>query len=161
MRWANEQLSTRPRSTSKRSTRIFFAIGIFYPGRLVLAFRFEFCIHSERVNLDSLTFAQTQIERIEAFLAAIGDITRFPTSKHLMGYAGLGARVHDSGVTRNTGGITKSGRRDLCDAMIQAARVAAKYDPHWRAELERLRKRMIYQKSLIARVHDSGKVIPP
>ena len=30
-------------------------------------------------------------------LAAIGEITRFPSAKHLVGYAGLGASVHQSG----------------------------------------------------------------
>jgi len=30
-------------------------------------------------------------------LAAIGTIARFPDARHLVGYAGLGARVHDSG----------------------------------------------------------------
>ncbi|MBU1879486.1 MAG: transposase [Chloroflexi bacterium] len=29
-------------------------------------------------------------------LAAIGDVARFPTAGHLVGYAGLGGRVHDS-----------------------------------------------------------------
>jgi transposase len=43
-------------------------------------------------------------------LAAIGDISRFPSSKQLVGYAGLGSRVHDSGMTRTTGRITKTGR---------------------------------------------------
>lgn len=40
-------------------------------------------------------------------LAAIGDITRFPSAKHLVGYAGLGASVHASGQTYQTGHITK------------------------------------------------------
>lgn len=47
-------------------------------------------------------------------LAAIGDISRFPDADHLVGYAGLGARVHDSGLTTHTGGITKAGRRVIC-----------------------------------------------
>ncbi len=46
-------------------------------------------------------------------LAAIGDVTRFPTDKHLVGYAGLGAGVHDSGQTHRDHAITKQGRRDL------------------------------------------------
>ncbi len=33
-------------------------------------------------------------------LAAIGDVTRFESAKKLVGYAGLGASVHDSGQTR-------------------------------------------------------------
>jgi hypothetical protein len=129
-------------------------------------------------SLDTLAFAQTQLESIKGKLAdiaaqdkrvplliqlpgigivialtllgAIGDITRFPSAKQLVGYAGLGARVHDSGVTRKTGGMTKAGRRDLRGAMIQAARVASKHDPQWQTELERLRQRMIYQKAIVA-----------
>ena len=34
---------------------------------------------------------------VMSILAAIGDITRFPSAKKLVGYAGLGASVHDSG----------------------------------------------------------------
>jgi hypothetical protein len=36
-------------------------------------------------------------------LAAIGDVTRFETARQLVGYAGLGARVHDSGMTHRIG----------------------------------------------------------
>jgi transposase len=41
--------------------------------------------------------------------AAIGDIRRFAEPKHLVGYAGLGAKVHDSGMSTRTGRITKAG----------------------------------------------------
>jgi transposase len=37
-------------------------------------------------------------------LGAIGEIERFPTAKKLVGYAGLGARIHSSGQTHRTGG---------------------------------------------------------
>jgi transposase len=40
-------------------------------------------------------------------LSAIGQIERFPSAKKLVGYAGLGAKVHASGQTHPTGGITK------------------------------------------------------
>jgi transposase len=42
-------------------------------------------------------------------LSAIGDITRFEHAKELVGYAGLGASVHDSGQTHRMGRITKQG----------------------------------------------------
>ncbi len=38
-----------------------------------------------------------------SLLAAIGDITRFASSKALVGYAGLGTRVHDSGHLHQSG----------------------------------------------------------
>jgi transposase len=82
--------------------------------------------------------------------AAIGDIRRFAESKHLVGYAGLGARVHDSGLTTRTGRITKAGRRDLRVALVEAAHVAANSHPHWKAELARLQPRLGYNKAIVA-----------
>jgi transposase len=82
--------------------------------------------------------------------AAIGDIRRFFEAKKLVGYAGLGARVHDSGMTTRTGKITKAGRRDLRVALVEAAHVAANSHPHWKAELARLQPRLGYNKAIVA-----------
>jgi transposase len=82
--------------------------------------------------------------------AAIGDIGRFAEAKNLVGYAGLGARVHDSGLTTRTGKITKAGRRDLRVALVEAAHVAANSHPHWKAELARLQPRLGYNKAIVA-----------
>jgi len=82
--------------------------------------------------------------------AAIGDIARFIEPKKLVGYAGLGARVHDSGMTTRTGKITKAGRRDLRVALVEAAHVAANKHPHWKAELARLQPRLGYNKAIVA-----------
>jgi transposase len=75
-------------------------------------------------------------------LSAIGDIRRFPDEDHLVGYAGLGASVHESGEKRTTGGITKHGRRDLRRVMVDAANHAANHHPHWKQELARLKPRL-------------------
>lgn len=83
-------------------------------------------------------------------LAAIGDITRFPDASHLVGYAGLGARVHDSGMTYQTGRITKAGRRDLRSIMVEAANHAIKCNPHWKAKFEKLEKRKGRSKAVVA-----------
>jgi transposase len=83
-------------------------------------------------------------------LAAIGDIRRFETAKHLVGYAGLGARVHDSGQLHRTGRITKAGRRDLRAAVVEAAQTAANTHPHWQAELARLEPRLGRNKAIVA-----------
>jgi transposase len=129
-------------------------------------------------DLDVLDFAQQQVEHIEtalkslaaedqrvpilvqlpgislinalAILGAIGDIRRFPSPKKLVGYSGLAGRVHDSGQTSRTGGITKAGRRDLRTAMVQAAQTAANTHPHWKAELERLQPRLGRNKAIVA-----------
>jgi transposase len=83
-------------------------------------------------------------------LAAIGDITRFPTAKKLVGYAGLGARIHSSGETHYTGGITKQGRRELRTVLIEAAWVAVRYNSFWQAQFERLVARKEPNKAIVA-----------
>ncbi|MFZ1041684.1 MAG: IS110 family transposase [Anaerolineales bacterium] len=83
-------------------------------------------------------------------VAAIGEIARFEDAKHLVGYAGLGARIHDSGLTTRTGRITKAGRRDLRCALVEAAQVAAISHPHWKAELARLEPRLGRNKAIVA-----------
>ena len=98
------------------------------------------CMHTD---LATLTFAQAQKKILEGelgtwaaqdervpllvqlpgvglliaitLLSAIGDIRRFPDEDHLVGYAGLGASVHDSGQTAPPGispsmdGVTSAG----------------------------------------------------
>ena len=59
-------------------------------------------------------------------LSAIGDISRFPNAKHLVGYSGLGARVYASGQTHHSGGITKQGRTELRAALVEAAWAAVR-----------------------------------
>lgn len=82
--------------------------------------------------------------------AAIGDIQRFADPQHLVGYAGLGTRVHNSGMSTRTGRITKAGRRDLRVVLIEAAQVAANSHPHWQAELARLQPRLGRNKAIVA-----------
>lgn len=129
-------------------------------------------------DLDTLEFAQKQIEQAEeclkqmsaqderiplliqlpgvamltgiTILAAIGDISRFPTAKKLVGYAGLGTRIHDSGMTHSSGRITKAGRRDLRRAVVNAANHAVEEYPHWKAEFERLEPHLGRSKAIVA-----------
>jgi len=61
-------------------------------------------------------------------LAAIGDIARFPTAKHLVGYAGLGVGIRDSGQSH----------RDLRRVLIEAAWSAVNTHPYWKREFARL-----------------------
>jgi transposase len=131
-----------------------------------------------RSDLDTLEFAQKQIGQAEeclkkasakderipllvqlpgvamltaiTILAAIGDVTRFPDAKNLVGYAGLGTRVHDSGMTHNSGRITKAGRRDLRRSMVNAANHAIEHHPHWKKEFERLESHLGRSKAVVA-----------
>jgi transposase len=82
--------------------------------------------------------------------AAIGDVQRFADPQHLVGYAGFGTRVHDSGMTSRSGRLTKAGRRDLRVVLIEAAQVAANSHPHWQAELARLQPRLGRNKAIVA-----------
>ncbi len=97
----------------------------------------------------SVVFVQGTSPAITVW-AAIGTIERFADPQHLVGYAGLGTRVHDSGMTTRTGRITKAGRRDLRVVLIEAAQVAANTHPHWKAELARLEPRLGRNKAIVA-----------
>jgi transposase len=129
-------------------------------------------------DLDTLEFARRQIESIEqdlkreaakddrvpllaqmpgvnvltalTILAAIGTIERFEDAKHLVGYAGLGPRVHDSGQVHQNGRITKAGRKDLRRAMVNAANVAVQHHPFWKKEFARLEVRLGRSKAIVA-----------
>jgi transposase len=83
-------------------------------------------------------------------LSAIGEIERFPSAKKLVGYAGLGAKVHASGQTHRTGGITKQGRKELRRVLIEAAWIAIRYDQHWRQQFDALAFRIGREKAAVA-----------
>jgi transposase len=75
-------------------------------------------------------------------LSAIGDVTRFEHAKRLVGYAGLGAGVHDSGKEHIEKRITKSGRKELRWALVEAAWRAIRISPYWKEQYEKYLKRM-------------------
>ncbi len=83
-------------------------------------------------------------------LGAIGDIHRFEDAKHLVGYAGLGAGIHQSGKERQEKGITKSGRKELRWALIEAAWKAVQMSPLWKQRYEELKKRKGPCKAIVA-----------
>jgi transposase len=75
-------------------------------------------------------------------LSAIGDISRFENAKQLVGYAGIGAGVHDSGKTHKEKKITKKGRRELRWAMVEAAWRAVRMSPFWKEQYEKFLRRL-------------------
>jgi transposase len=83
-------------------------------------------------------------------LSAIGDITRFPTAKKLVGYSGLGARVYSSGQKHHGGGITKAGRKELRTSLIEAAWTAVQHDPFWGRRFEELAERRGRARAIVA-----------
>ena len=83
-------------------------------------------------------------------LSAIGDVTRFSHPKQLVGYAGLGAGVHDSGQKHQDKSITKEGRRELRWALVEASWGAIRSDPYWKAQYEHLKKTKHANKAIVA-----------
>jgi transposase len=75
-------------------------------------------------------------------LSAIGDASRFESAKKLVGYSGLGAGVHDSGKEHIEKRITKSGRKELRWAMVEAAWRAIRISPYWKEQYEKYLRRM-------------------
>jgi transposase len=83
-------------------------------------------------------------------LSAIGDVQRFPTSKQLVGYSGLGASLHQSGEENYSGHITKQGRKELRYALVEAAWIAIGSSPFWREKYHKLSHRMSANKAIVA-----------
>ena len=83
-------------------------------------------------------------------LSAIGDISRFESPKKLVGYAGLGAGVHDSGKKHQDKSITKEGRKEFRWALVEAAWGAVRSDPYWKNQYHRLTKVKHPSKAIVA-----------
>jgi len=76
-----------------------------------------------------------------AILAAIGDIGRFPYPNKLAAYFGLVPRQHQSGNRAFNGHITKAGNLLLRWLLVEAARTAIRWDPHWQQVHDRIARR--------------------
>jgi transposase len=73
--------------------------------------------------------------------AEIGDIHRFPSPTHLIGYTGLCPSVRQSGEHDHRGPLTKQGPRFLRWALIEAAQVAARL-PTYRTRYQTMKRRL-------------------
>ncbi|HVH70757.1 MAG TPA: IS110 family transposase [Candidatus Dormibacteraeota bacterium] len=74
-------------------------------------------------------------------LAEIGDVHRFPDPKHLVSYAGLAPRVHQSGGRVYTGHISKQGSSWLRWILVEAAIRAVHQPGRYQTLYERLAQR--------------------
>lgn len=83
-------------------------------------------------------------------LAAIGEIERFGTAKHLASYSGLTGGLDQSGTKLVQKGITKEGRKELRWAMVEVARRAVKSDPLWKKRFQEMEKRMHRNQATVA-----------
>jgi len=83
-------------------------------------------------------------------LAAIGDVQRFGSAKHLASYSGLTGGVDQSGTHLVQKGITKEGRKELRWAMVEVAQRAVKSDPRWTRKFQELHQRMHRNQAIVA-----------
>lgn len=83
-------------------------------------------------------------------LAAMGDISHFERAKKLVGYAGLGAGVHDSGKEHHSKPIAKEGRKELRWALVEAAWRAVGSSPLWERRFQELARRRGEHKAIVA-----------
>ena len=86
-------------------------------------------------------------------LAAIGEIQRFESPKHLASYSGLTPGLEQSGTKNRGKGITKEGRRELRWAMVEVAQMAVKSDPLWKTRFQEMQKRMHRNQAITAVAH--------
>ncbi len=86
-------------------------------------------------------------------LAAIGDIGRFESPNKLGSYAGLTPGLEQSGTKNRGKGITKEGRRELRWALVEAAQMAVKSDPHLKQRFQQLQHRMHRNQAIVAIAH--------
>ncbi len=83
-------------------------------------------------------------------LAAIGDIQRFDSVRHLASYSGLTPGLEQSGTKNRGKGITKEGRKELRWALVEVAQRAVKSDPLWTRRFQELQKRMHRNQAIVA-----------
>jgi transposase len=83
-------------------------------------------------------------------LAAIGDVQRFESAKHLASYSGLTGGLEQSGTKLVSKGITKEGRKELRWAMVEVAQRAVKSDPLWTGRFQEMHKRMHRNQAIVA-----------
>lgn len=83
-------------------------------------------------------------------LSEVGDVTRFPTAKHLTSYAGLVPRVHQSGDVTRTGHIHKEGPKRLRATLVQCANASVRGPGKFQRFYKRLEKRKGHNKAVVA-----------
>jgi transposase len=100
-----------------------------------------------------------------ALLAFVGDVRRFPSSRHLASYLGLTPREMSSGLRRHLGRISKCGDRYLRTLLVHGARSVLfssrrYHDPErlrvWALEVE---KRSGFNKATIALANKLARIV--
>jgi transposase len=110
----------------------------------------EQALESEQVRR-LLTVPGVNVICAQTFLAAVGDIGRFPTSRKLVGYLGLDPRVRQSGSTPAKGGrISKQGSPQARWVLVEAAWSVVQQPGPLHAFYERIRARRGHAIAVVA-----------
>jgi transposase len=110
----------------------------------------EQALESEEVRR-LMTVPGVNVICAQTFLAAVGDIGRFPTSRKLVGYLGLDPRVRQSGQAPAKGGrISKQGSPQARWALVEAAWSVVQQPGPLHAFYERIRARRGHQIAVVA-----------
>jgi transposase len=89
----------------------------------------------------------------------IGPISRFEDYKHLVSWAGLAPRVHQSGNVEWNGSITRCGSGILRWAIIEAAQTAVRYDAKFCEFYARVKARRGGSKAIVAVANKMLKIV--
>ena len=74
-------------------------------------------------------------------IAEVGDVTRFPSARHLASFAGLTPRVRNSGERVRLGSISHQGSAHLRWGLVQTAQTAVQAEAPLNASYERIKRR--------------------
>jgi transposase len=98
-----------------------------------------------------MTIPGVDVVTAATMMAVIGDIARFPSARHLVGYVGLDARVRQSGAAApRTGRISKEGAREARRVLVEAAWAAQQAPGPLRAFGQRIAARRGKQVAAVA-----------
>jgi len=99
-----------------------------------------------------LLMSFTGIDYYSAMLLAseIGDVTRFPSAKKLVSYAGLAPGTRQSAEKTIHGHIVGEGNKRIRWILVEAAQHASRHDPRLRGFYLRILKRRGYQRAIVA-----------
>jgi len=98
-----------------------------------------------------LLMSFTGIDYYSAMLVTseIGEISRFPSSKHLVSWIGLCPSLHQSGNSTYMGKMKKDSNRRVRSILIQAAETASIHDPRMKTLYDRVAARHGHNKAIV------------
>jgi transposase len=94
----------------------------------------------------------------QAFLAAIGDWSRFPSPDHLASYLGLVPSIRASGGRERRGHITKEGPGYVRWLLVQGAWTAVRTSRYFRSVFHRISRRRGRQIAIVAIAHKLSRI---